>query len=167
MGHSRVPVGRYPVIAPSEGAQGMSTTKAIRRGVPVAIALVAILNSGWQNSNFTLPFCATPNESSASGLASLQEFVVASDTGAVAERARLGVTGISPSSVSVISDESTCQRASAELDTLLGDPQTNRAVYVYTFGSRFVVDDPENAGHFRPVFVFDSSWANVPTKLAF
>lgn len=71
------------------------------------------------------------------------------------------------SDVSLITTESTCQRAAAELDKLWQSGTTARRVYVYKVGSDFGVEDPEaGSGHYRGVAFFSSKWVYKSLFLA-
>lgn len=132
-----------------------------------AASLVAAGHETIERSTPVLPFCATPGETSESGLDVLRHVAVATDTGSVNERTRLGVGVLTAQSVQLVTNEALCQTASAKYDEVVGDPPSGRAVYVYTFGSRFIVDYPQFVSHYRRVFAFDSTWQQLPTTIAF
>jgi hypothetical protein len=71
------------------------------------------------------------------------DLVTSTDPGMASLRSTLGLSGVSPSSISLVSDSKTCKNAAEAFDVLAGTPQSGRKVFVVKAGSsRYVVQAP-------------------------
>jgi hypothetical protein len=73
------------------------------------------------------------------------------------------------SDVSLVTDEKTCAKAVTALNGVLGTASTPRQVYVYKFGTDYVVEDPTvgTDSEYRGLRIFDRTWVYKRTLLSF
>jgi hypothetical protein len=73
------------------------------------------------------------------------------------------------SDISYVIDEKICIKAAAAMDALWQIGPTSRQVYVYNFGSDYLVDDPTvgRDSEYRGLQVFTRQWTYKRTFLSF
>jgi hypothetical protein len=99
----------------------------------------------------------------------LQGLVTTTDTMRRAMRDSLKLSAKRTSDVSLVTDEKTCAKAVTALDSVFGAPSAQRQVYVYKFGTDYVVEDPTvgNDSEYRGLRIFDRTWVYKRTLLTF
>jgi hypothetical protein len=110
-----------------------------------------------------------PADSNSANLVQFVTYLVASrDPGMDSMRVELGLTGVTPSSVSPVSDGRVCSAAAAALDVLAGTPRSGRKVFVVKAGSaRYVVQaaEPGSTTAREGAFVFDERFVFIRALL--
>jgi hypothetical protein len=103
--------------------------------------------------------CHAADGRSAATISALQSLATSTVPADIALRDSLHLTIRRATDVSLITTETTCQRAATELDKLWQTGTTNRQVYVYKVGQDFGVEDPQaGSGDYRSVAFFTSKW---------
>lgn len=108
--------------------------------------------------------CSTPNDGSATLLASYKWLATATDTSNVARRQAMGLSSIAASEVSLVADTAVCRTAvNAINNALLPESATTTEVHVLRFGAtRYVVfDEFRTAGEWIYRVIFNASFSQV------
>jgi hypothetical protein len=97
-----------------------------------------------------------------------QGVVAPTTAGDSAIRQTLGLTGVTPAQVTVVTDATTCTKAASALSKLAEVPKSTYSLNVVRVGTSYAVFDPTRAtGQWEPVSVFDSRWRLLETYLNF
>lgn len=107
--------------------------------------------------------CRGADSASADLIGYITELINTTDVQLAAMRDSIGLTGVSPSSLVLVTDKTTCAKAAAALDNLANVQSSGRTVYVVQAGtSRYIVEDPNGtAGEYLMVWVYDSRFRLV------
>lgn len=99
---------------------------------------------------------------------SFQAVVAPTSAGDSAIRRTLGLKGVRPAQVTVVTDAATCTRAATAMSKLATTPKLTYALNVVRVGTLYAVFDPtRRTGQWEPVSLFDSHWRLLETYLNF
>ncbi len=126
--------------------------------------IVASAGSGATRERAVSGTCAPRDARSERLIADLKVFVGKMDLGGTIEKTTMGVKGVTPAQVALVTDKGICAKAAEAFDKSL-IPELKRptyALYVVTLGSSYAVEDTKivQAG-FATADVFDSHWKYV------
>lgn len=113
--------------------------------------------------------CLAPDDTSARIVHFVSVLLTDTSQAGVAERDTVGLTGVTPSQVSAVTDSRTCAKFVSTLNHFEGVNNPNRKVYAYSVGSsNYVVQDPNlHSGEWTPVFLLDRTFKIIRPYLAF
>jgi hypothetical protein len=114
------------------------------------------------------PLCRPSDELVTRTLANLRSLVTINDTLRRAMRDSLRLSATRTSDVSYVTDEKICVKAAAAMDALWNTGPTSRQVYVYKFGTDYIVEDPTigQDSEYRGLQIFDRRWVYKRTYLS-
>ncbi len=107
--------------------------------------------------------CRDADSASANLISYVTDLINTTNVQLAALRDSLGLTGVSPSSLVLVTDKTTCANTAAALDKLANVQNSGRTAYVVQAGtSRYVVEDPNGtAGEHLMAWVYDSRFKRV------
>lgn len=116
-----------------------------------------------------LTVCRPSDDVTARTVVDLQALWAPSDTLLRAMRDSLSLSATRESDISYVTDERTCTNAVKALNTYLGTPNASRQVYVFKFGTDFLVEDPSvgQTSEYRSLPIFDKKWVYKRTYLSY
>ncbi|HLZ34546.1 MAG TPA: hypothetical protein VKP13_11045 [Nitrospira sp.] len=89
----------------------------------------------------------------------LDSLLISDDSGNVAMRDTVGIAGVQPSQVIIITDERTCSRLASAIDHLEGVNRPGRMVYAFSVGTRFAALDLSiKAGEWVQLLFYDNHY---------
>jgi hypothetical protein len=111
--------------------------------------------------------CLAADAHSANLIAYVTGLINATDPDETSLRDAVGLGGVSPSSLVLVSSAMTCAKAATAVDKLANVTNSGRLVYVVQAGShRFIVQDPNaTAGDHWTVLVFDQHFTFIRSLL--
>lgn len=99
---------------------------------------------------------------------SFQAVVAPTTAGDSAMQQTLGLGGVTPAQVTIVTDATTCNKAAVAMSKLAAVPKSTYALNVVRVGTLYVVFDPtRRTGQWEPVSVFNSKWTLLETYLNF
>jgi hypothetical protein len=109
--------------------------------------------------------CASRDLRSDRLIANFKAFVGKSDMGGTVEKTTMGLKGVTPSQVNLVSDKAICTKAAAAFDTKQLKHRSSYSLYVVTLGSSYGVEDTEmlQAG-FETADVYDGNWKYIGVR---
>lgn len=96
-----------------------------------------------------------------------RDFLASTDSADVQLRDRLGLSGVSPDSVKLVTDPQVCAHAARRINWLAGEHRKDRKIYAVRVREVWAVHDPTfHLGEWSPLVLFDSRWKLLETLLA-
>lgn len=112
--------------------------------------------------------CRPTDEMSARIVEYFQGIVTPQASADTTLRNDLGLAGVTPAQVTIVSDPSICTKAASAMNKLDQAPQPEYALYVVRVGTSYGVVEPTwRSGEWTPAILFDSRWKLRQTLLAF
>ena len=111
--------------------------------------------------------CRAADANSASLIKYVTRLINTTDPKTAALRDSVGLGGVNPSSLVLVTNAMTCAKAATAIDKLANVRNSGRLVYVVQAGaSRFIVQDPgATAGEYGTVLIFDSHFSLIRSLL--
>jgi hypothetical protein len=109
--------------------------------------------------------CAQKDERSDRLIANFKAFVGKTDMGGTVEKTTLGLRDVTPSQVSLVTDNAVCAKAAAAFNTTQLQKRSKYTLYVVALGSSYAVEDTKmlQAG-FETADVFDRTWKYIGVR---
>jgi hypothetical protein len=105
------------------------------------------------------PFCRPADATSARLVEELRRILSSSDSSELELRRRARIVYQPTGTVAYVSDEPVCGLAIQALNRRARTPERQRQVYVYSMGSQYAVEDPEQrASEYRMLRIFSLEW---------
>jgi hypothetical protein len=99
---------------------------------------------------------------------SISDLLLSTDSGDVAMRDTVGINGVQPSQVALVTDGRICSRLASELDHLAGVNNSGRVIYAFSVGKTFAALDPAiRAGEWVQLIFYDNHYKFLWSVSAF
>jgi hypothetical protein len=72
----------------------------------------------------------------------ISDLLLSTDSGDIAMRDTVGINGVQPSQVALVTDSRICSRLASEIDHLAGVNNSGRVIYAFSVGNTFGALDP-------------------------
>jgi hypothetical protein len=136
-----------------------------------AVGAVLVLNVGASAPSFRTPAPISAQEASGcrpadtdrvpTHLAYFKAKLANTDSAAIKFRNMFLLDAVAANKVTLVTKSTTCVSGATAVNTVRGEPGTNRQVWVYALGNNFAVEDPEiptpPLGEY-PIYFFDKNW---------
>lgn len=132
----------------------------------IAAAMATVVLSGCAHVVNAQTTCLPASGKSAGLVDYVNHLLTAADSAYVPLRSRFGLSGVTTSQVSLVTDERICSQAASAIDRMAGVRNSGRRVYVVQAGTRYLVQDPNGkAGEWTSVIVYDPHFTYVGVLL--